>query len=70
MGIKSDAVDDDWKTAEIKPQERLRNSSLWKAGKPDARLVELVRILARQAAREDYEVECADKDKSQDDPPE
>lgn len=46
---------------EFTPQASLRNSALWKNGKPDPRLRTLVRILARSAAQQFLD-ECEQKE--------
>ena len=57
-----DNCDEDWDKTEIRPRAALRNSNLWKDGKPDQRLISLVQILGRVAAKEHYEAERAAAD--------
>lgn len=42
----------------FQPQSDLRNSALWQEGKPDARLVRLIHLLAQVAVIEHLEAEC------------
>lgn len=46
------------------PQAGLRNSTLWKNGKPDPRLRTLVRLLARSAAQQFLD-ECEQKEQKE-----
>ncbi len=43
----------------FQPRSGLRNSTLWQDGKPDARLVKLIHLLAQATALEHFETECA-----------
>ena len=50
---------------EFTPQTVLRNSTLWKNGKPDPRLKKLIRLLAKSAAQqflEEPDEQTKDKD--------
>lgn len=49
---------------EFTPQAGLRNSTLWKDGKPDPRLRTLMRLLARSAAQQFID-ECEQKEQAE-----
>ncbi|MBL1240571.1 MAG: hypothetical protein COB13_001895 [OCS116 cluster bacterium] len=49
---------------EFAPQTGLRNSTLWKNGKPDPRLSRIIKLLARSAAQQFLE-EVEQKEQSE-----
>ena len=50
---------------EFVPQAGLRNSTLWKNGKPDPRLSRIIKLLARSAAQQFLD-ECEQEEQAKD----